>query len=162
MGAGQTPAVSWNFLGARRNGKTLGWGQKGQSRLAGKGGRCQQPVEKQDHFPGIGAPVPVQRLPEALSIWEYPWPAPESLWEGAVWLRNCWLLCIWLSLTWDLLCSRISQPSRSVSRSSSWGFFIVNGSFPNKTIPCGKSCHLSCRGVGRGAVGLSPWKLEWD
>lgn len=141
--------------------KTPGWGWKGQSRLAGKGGRGQQPLEKQDHFPGIGAPVPVQTLLEPLSIWEYPWPAPESLWEGAVWLGNHWLLCIQLSLMWDLLCSQISQPSRSVSRSSSWCFFfIVNGSFPNKTIPCGKSCNLSCR-VGRGVVGLSPWKLEW-
>lgn len=72
--------VSWNFLGAMKSGKTPGWGWEGQSRLAGKGGRFQQLLEKLDHFPGL---VLLFLCTDSLriSIWEY--PAPEFLWEVA-------------------------------------------------------------------------------
>lgn len=82
-----------------KTGKTPGWGWKGLSRLSGKGGRC--PWKS-----GIISQGLVLLFLCRAPVREYPWPALEFLWEGAVWLGNCWLLRIQLSLRWDLLCSR--------------------------------------------------------
>lgn len=160
MGAGQTPpAMSWNFT-ARTQSK-----EKWEKLWAGAGkaypdslGKEGDALGKVGSFPRDWCSCSCAEAP----VWEYPWPALEFLWEGAVWLGNCWLLRIQLSLRWDLLCSRNFPTLQQLLL---WGGFIVNGSFPNKTIPCGKSCRLSCREVGGGAVGLNPWKLEeeqWD
>lgn len=85
-------------LGARKNGKAPGWGRKGQSGLAGKGGKCQQCLEKQDPFPGIGVPIPVQRLLFG-NIHGQPW---NSRGKG---LRGLGIVGCSAS-SWDLLCSR--------------------------------------------------------
>ncbi|KAL2307103.1 hypothetical protein Nmel_000048, partial [Mimus melanotis] len=109
----------------------------------------------------------VQRLLEALSIWEYPWNIPEFLWEGAVWLGNCWLLCTWLSVTWDLLCSWNFPTIQERVPLPLLGFCIVSGSFPNKNSMWEKlslvlqrsgkrSSGIESMEAAGGAVGLNP------